>query len=174
MQQATVVKWTRLALAWEDALRDNPALTVSAYCASTAGINRTTLDHAIHWRNRNCVQLADTSKLEAAIIALRERKASLDRFMDKALRGLHVLDRNRNEVIVDPSLAGIAALAQSILAVDTRILELEGLYKQVLNIKLEGRVEHRHYDLTKLSTDQLIDLRSILNHAATSVIHGRN
>jgi len=152
--------------------------------ASQFGVARTCVDRAIRW-GRKCglYALDSTDKLRTHLQELGAVLRKLERAflaMDRRYRKL--LRNGRDRSVADSPTAPpfhsvrhgpkdsaargcirlMALLAERILGYRTRIMELEGIYKHVLNIQHGGAIAVRtEPDLSRLDDDKLDQLERL-------------
>jgi len=103
--------------------------------AKQFGVARSCIDRAIAWGREHGLYVPDTDKLRDHILELR---AVLDKLEFALERHFRQPSRKRGNAKWKPYATGIASLSNQILAYRTRIMELEGLYRNTLNLQHTG------------------------------------
>ena len=129
MRFSRIVKYTRYALAWEEGREQGFKRPV---VCEQLGIRGRTLDSAIAWRHKQVYELSDKSVLDSHIAALKAHVEKYEQIQDNLLKPY-------NKVAVPTGAANsIVGVGRLILQYRTRLMELEGIYKQVVNPQLHG------------------------------------
>lgn len=121
----------------------NPGTTNQAL-ADKFGASRTLVDTALRWGKRNDVFVFDSQdKLRLHQMALRETERKLYSAFQRHLRAPRDPDQRHDW---KPSAGALSQLGRILLDYRTRILELEGLYKQVVTLQHSGELNLKRYE----------------------------
>jgi len=136
---STTEKYTYLSLSFEEAKKENPEITEFDF-AEKLGVSLHTLQRAVVWRRKQIYNLSDPSLLAAHIQSLKEHVKKYEKMQDIILKGAPAKNlsgeaRAKTKIISGNALTG---LARVILDYRTRVMELEGIYRQVVNIDHGG------------------------------------
>ena len=136
---ATHMRYARICAARIATQKSEVAL--AEYC----NVSKSSVERALAWgRRQNLFVLDSQEKLKMYLLDLADKRQLLEdalRLSARRPRGLSVQD----EEMWKPHGGSISALARAYLDYSTRMLELEGLYRQVVNIQHSGMVEVKGY-----------------------------
>jgi hypothetical protein len=131
--------------------------------AERLGVAAITVHRAVHWAHARGLHILDTKdKLRAHLDELGAVLHKLERAFLAMDRRYRKLLRDKKDVGSRGSIRLMALLAEKILNFRTRIMELEGIYKHVLNIQHGGAIAVRaEPDLSRLDDDKLNQLEQL-------------
>lgn len=138
--------------------------------AQRLGVAAVTAHRAVRWARDRGLHLLDSKD------KLRGHLAELGALLHRLERAFAVMERRYRKLLREKRDAGgrssiriMALLAERILSIRTRIMELEGLYKHVLNIQHGGEVKVRgEPDLSRLTDAELNQLEQLTRRTIAS------
>lgn len=138
--------------------------------ARRLGVAAVTAHRAVHWARDRGLHLLDSKD------KLRNHLAELGALLHRLERAFGAMDRRYRRLLREKKESGgrssiriMALLSERILAIRTRVMELEGLYKHVLNIQHGGEIKVRgEPDLSRLSDAELDQLEHLTRRTIAS------
>lgn len=138
--------------------------------AERLGIAAITAHRAVGWVRSRGLHLVDTKdKLRAHLHELGALLHRLERAFAVMERRYRRLLRDHRDAGARSSIRIMVQLAERILSIRTRVMELEGIYKHVLNIQHGGAIALRaEPDLSRLGDDELNQLEHLTRRTIAS------
>jgi transposase-like protein len=139
--------------------------------ARRLGIAAITAHRAVQWAHSRGLHILDTKdKLGGHLQELGATLHKLERAFLAMDRRYRRLLREHKDVGARGSVRLLALLSERILAYRTRVMELEWIYKHVLNIQHGGEVTVRtEPDLSRLGDDELDQLERLTRRTIASL-----
>ncbi len=138
--------------------------------AERLGVAAITVHRAVHWCRDRGLHILDTKdKLRAHLDELGAVLHKLERAFLAMDRRYRRLLRDKKDVGARSSIRLMALVAERLLGYRTRIMELEGIYKHVLNIQHGGEITVRgEPDLSRLNDVELNQLEQLTRRTIAS------